>query len=52
MADTKAVENVKRLEEQLTAARETARSGFLATVNETLEQLRAIGYAYVSPGIK
>ncbi len=46
MPDLKAVENVKRLEEQLATARETARGGFLAAVNESLEQLRAIGFEY------
>jgi hypothetical protein len=44
--ETKTVVDIKKLEEQLAAARETARSGFLTSVNETLEQLRAIGFEY------
>jgi hypothetical protein len=43
--DTK-VEQVKRLEEQLAAARESARAAFLTAIAETLEQLRGIGFAY------
>lgn len=46
MPDVKAVSDIKRLEEQLGAAKETARAGFLASANESLEQLRAIGYEY------
>jgi hypothetical protein len=42
----KAVENVKRLEEQLASARENARASFLASATETLAQLKAIGFHY------
>jgi hypothetical protein len=46
MPDVKAVENVKRLEEQWLAAKEAAKKGFLTTIDEALGQLRAIGFEY------
>ena len=44
--EVKAIESVKRLEEQLTAARESARAALLQTANDSLEQLKGIGYEY------
>ena len=44
--EAKAVTDIKKLEEQLTTARESAKVGFLAAVNETLANLKAIGFEY------
>jgi hypothetical protein len=46
MAEAKTVVEIKRLEEQLAVARETAKNGFLTAINESLEQLKAIGFQY------
>lgn len=46
MPDVKAVENVKKLEEQWLAAKEAAKKGFLGTIDEALGQLKAIGFEY------
>jgi hypothetical protein len=46
MAESKAVIDVKKLEEQLAAARETARAAFLQTINDNVAQLGAIGFHY------
>jgi hypothetical protein len=44
--EAKAVESVKKLEEQLAAARETARAALMQGVEDNLAQLRAIGFDY------
>lgn len=44
--EAKEVMDIRKLEEQLAAARETARAAFLATANEAITQLKAIGYEY------
>jgi hypothetical protein len=46
MPETKAVQDVKQLEEKLAAARESARAAFIQIINENLAQLKAIGFSY------
>lgn len=43
---TKAIVEVKKLEEQLAAARETARTAFLVQAQDALMNLKAIGFEY------
>ena len=44
--EAKQVVEIRKLEEQLAAVRENARTAFLASANEALSQLKAIGFEY------
>ena len=44
--NTKAIVEVKKLEEQLAAARESARAAFVAQAQDAILNLKAIGFEY------